>query len=314
MKILVTGGAGYIGSTLVPYLLNRGQQVTVLDNLLYGGEGLLGVWQHRLFRFIYGDIRGVSTVEKALDGVDAVIHLAAIVGEPACKDYHSERAKSINFSATGMMVELAKQRNIADFLFASTCSNYGKTDLAKEDSNLNPLGIYAKSKVEAEKAVLNAGYTVLRFATAFGLSPRMRFDTLVNSLSRDAATRDEISIYSPNAYRPFVHVQDLARAIWMVLLAKHYESTSGIANIFNVGGINRAKGMLGLILAELIPELEIVTNDTTEDKRDYKVDFSRIGRVGFTPQIDISTGMQEIITAIQQGIFTNPQDAKWQNT
>jgi len=199
------------------------------------------------------------------------------------------------------------------FLFASTCSNYGKVNLADEKTDLNPLGVYARSKVEAEKVVYDAGYTVLRFATAYGLSPRMRFDTLANSLSRDATVKGEIELYNPNVYRPFIHVHDLTHAIWTILSGKAYGDLSSGHNLFNVGGINCTKMMLAEKLLVLIPGLRITTCEGANDKRDYKVDFSRIRRLGFIPRIVLSTGMHEVITAIQQGVIASPQDTRWQN-
>ena len=201
MKILVTGGAGYIGSKLIAWLLGRNHQVRVLDSLPFGGESLLSFYDHPAFEFIRGDIRSVEVSGKALDGVDAVIHLAAAVIVSGSEDA-SERQSihEINYVATCGFVDLCRGKGVERFIFTSTCSNYGlsqASNLASEEDLLNPTSPYAIAKVEAEKYILSSvdadfHPTVLRLATVFGLSPKMSFQPLLNAFVRDAAIKKSL--------------------------------------------------------------------------------------------------------------------------
>jgi len=258
--ILVTGGAGYIGSVLVRKLLAEEYRVRVLDSLMYGGHALEELRDSADFELIRGDIRSDDTVKQALDGVRAVVHLAAIVGDPACSR-RPELAREVNLDASLQLFDLSRAAGIGRFVFASTCSNYGRmadpTKYVTEDSELPPISLYARAKVAVEGALLKADgkndpvVTVLRFATVFGLSPRMRFDLTVNEFTRELLLHRELVIYGEQFWRPYIHVMDISRAISLVL-----GTPAGLINrqVFNVGNTsqNYQKGRLVELVREQI--------------------------------------------------------------
>ncbi len=227
MKVLVTGGAGYVGSVVSRTLLAGGHDVRVLDSLRYGGRALLGCYQGERFAFIRGDIRSADVVRRALDGQEAVVHLAAIVGDPACSR-EPDLAREINLDASLQLFDLSRRQGVQRFVFASTCSNYGKMPDAStymtEESALRPVSHYAEMKVAVERALLNGSAvpppatSVLRFATVFGLSPRMRFDLTVNEFTMELLTKRRLTVYAEQFWRPYVHVRDAAQAICQHLL------------------------------------------------------------------------------------------------
>jgi nucleoside-diphosphate-sugar epimerase len=205
-KVLVTGGAGYIGSVLVKILLQEGFNVTVFDNLSFGGESLLSFWGHPNFQFIKGDLLNENEVKKALKGISYVCHLAAIVGEPPCNKYPDQAIK-VNWNASVRLYELCEAAKVERFIFASTCSNYGRMNdseaLLDEEAALNPISLYAETKVNFENYLLNLkdstiSRTILRFSTVYGVSPRLRFDLTVNEFTRDAALNKSLLIYGEN--------------------------------------------------------------------------------------------------------------------
>ncbi len=228
MKILVTGGAGFIGSMLTPLLLNEGHAVHVLDNLQHGSRSLLGVWAHPDFTFFYGDVRDAQLRERALAGCDAVVHLAAIVGDPACAR-HPELARAVNYDASSALVQDSRRHGVGRFLFASTCSNYGRMadplHYVDETSALHPISLYAETKVSVEQLLLDPGQTgamcttALRFATVFGISPRPRFDLTVNEFAVAMIKHKYLQVYGEQFWRPYIHVRDVARGVACVLAA-----------------------------------------------------------------------------------------------
>jgi len=216
--VLVIGGAGYIGSVLCRKLLRSGYRVRVLDTLTYGDAGIEELRTDDFFTLIEGDMRSIETIMLAIDGADAVMHLGAIVGEPAT-EIDPRRTLELNYHATKLVADICKYHQINRFVFASTCSTYGKQDgeLADETSELNPVSLYARTKIRSEEALLdmatdNFSPTIIRMATVYGLSPRMRFDLVVNILSAKAHFEDEIPIFGGDQYRPNVHVRDAAQA------------------------------------------------------------------------------------------------------
>ena len=303
--VLVVGGAGYIGSIVVSKLLDRGYSVRLLDRLVYGDQSIAPLLTHPKLEFISGDCRNISDVVGAMNGAKSVIHLAAIVGDPACAA-DDENAYQINYSATRMILEIARGAGIQRFIFASSCSVYGASEsLMDEKSETVPISLYAETKLQSEQVLLEAASrdfhpTILRFATVFGLAPRPRFDLVVNLLTAKAIQDGVITIYNGSQWRPFVHVRDIAEAVVQVLAAP-VESVSG--EIFNVGD-----DRLNFTLAELaekirtqIPQtrIEYVENS---DRRNYRVSFQKIRNcIGFTTQHTVESGIAEIKRAFELG-------------
>jgi nucleoside-diphosphate-sugar epimerase len=304
MKLLVTGGAGYVGCSLVPYLLAQGHRVRVLDDLLYGGRGLLPCFVERGFEFVKGSVLDEGTVRRALDGVDAVIHLAAVVGYPACKR-NPRLAHEVNVEGTCLVERLrAKDQPI---LFASTGSNYGAVvgSLCTEDTPLNPLSEYGTTKTAAERLLLDAGNTVCyRFATAFGVSPRMRFDLLVNDFVYQAKINKNLILYERTFKRTFIHVRDMARAFAFAL--DNYEAMRD--DVYNVGSeeMNYSKEEVAVLLREKLDfYLHFAEIGKDEDQRNYEVSYVRIRGKGFKTEIDMNTGIDELISAVDLLVVRN---------
>ena len=322
MKVLVTGGAGYIGSTLVPMLLSNGYEVRALDNLTHGGKSLLGVWPHLKFEFVEGDVRNEEEVRAALQSVDAVVHLAAIVGDPACAR-QPEDARAINYDATIQLFNIAKELGVKKFVFASTCSNYGKmkdpNDLVSETSELSPVSLYAETKVAVEKYILdpeNAGdlsATVLRFATAYGVSPRMRFDLTVNEFAMEVFTNRKLVIFGEQFWRPYAHIWDISRAVMAVLDAPT-EKVSG--EVFNVGSThqNFQKQQLADMLTQMVPDAVIEYVHKVEDPRDYRVSFEKIQNVlDFETEHTVADGIDEVVKLVESGIIQDFKSTEYRN-
>ena len=313
MKILVTGGAGYLGSTLVPMLIARGHRVRVVDNLLYGGGSLLACVPDPNFEFMRGDIKDFNTVEAATEGMDAVVHLAAIVGDPACAK-QPDLAQRVNVDASLQLFDSCRQHRIERLVFASTCSCYGtsmsSSDYVTEESELRPTSLYAETKVAVEAALLDAycptmpAPTILRFATLFGVSPRLRFDLTVNEFTKAILIDRKLLVYGEQRWRPYVHVRDAARAIVAVLDSKK-EKIGG--EIFNVGGTkeNYQKGeLVELIRNKIDGDVDIQYVRREEDLRDYRVSFDKITReLNFHITRTVEHGITEIISAIRSGII-----------
>jgi len=318
---LVTGGAGYVGSALVSDLLAAGRKVRVLDCLRSGGEGLLGVWSRPGFEFMRGDVTIAAERRAALRGVESIVHLAAIVGDPACKQ-EPELARAVNLDGTCRLIDEAIGAGVRDFVFVSTCSNYGISDpeqLATEESPLNPVSIYAETKVAAEHYLLERARdefapTVLRLATVYGVSPRMRFDLTVNEFARDAALGKKLVIYGERYWRPYVHVRDVGHAIMLALDSPVAAPRGGV---FNVGHTdeNYQKLTLSDLLLERLPGLQVEFVKAGPDPRSYRVGFEKIARVlGFQPRFRVSNGLDEVITLVRAGVIGNLDDARWGNT
>lgn len=323
MRVLVTGGAGYIGSVVSRVLLAGGHEVLILDSLMYGGLALLGLYHEDKFRFIHGDIRSAAVVKDALAGIEGVVHMAAIVGDPACAR-QPDLAQAVNLEASLQLFELGRRAGVERFIFASTCSNYGKmTDpsaYVTEESELRPVSLYAQTKVAVERALLNGApsqapvATVLRFATVFGLSPRMRFDLTVNEFTWELLTKRKVTIYDEHFWRPYVHVRDAAQAVRLVLESPAEKVRH---QAFNVGDTsqNYQKGQLvELIRTQVGPDVQIERIRKSEDPRDYRVSFEKIAqRLGFQITRPVEAGIREVIEAIHQGIVTQGDDPACRN-
>jgi nucleoside-diphosphate-sugar epimerase len=309
MKILVTGGAGYIGSVLVPHLLRAGHEVTVLDNFLFGQVSLLDCCADERFRIVRGDCRDESIVRPLVAKADAIIPLAAIVGAPMCK-LDQVGAKTINQDAVEMLCRLASPQQW--LLMPVTNSGYGigeKGKFCTEDSPLRPLSLYGTTKVAAESAVLHhANGLTFRLATVFGLSPRMRVDLLVNDFVHRAVTDRAVVIFEGHFKRNYIHIRDVARVFEFAL--KNFERMKG--KPYNVGleDANLSKLELCAVIKRHVPGFTFLEAPVGEDpdKRDYIVSNQRLLSTGFAPEWPLDRGIQELIkgyTIIRNSKFSN---------
>ena len=318
----MTGGAGYVGSVLVPFLVASGRSVRVLDSLLHGGvRSLLASWSDERFEFVRSDVRDESAVDAALADAAEVVHLAAVVGDPACSREPDE-ARAVNLDSTRRLLELAERGGVGRFVFASTCSNYGKMAdsdaYATEEWELTPVSLYAETKVAAELETLarsSAGFatTCLRLATVYGASPRMRFDLTVNEFTRDVCVNREVVVYGEQFWRPYVHVRDAAQA-FVVALDSPAEAVAG--EVFNVGssGENYRKLDIVELLRERVPDAEYQFVHKDEDPRDYRVSFDKITSIlGFGTTRDVAGGIDEVAELLESGLVDDPFAGMYRN-
>jgi nucleoside-diphosphate-sugar epimerase len=315
--VLVVGGAGYIGSVLCHLLIEQGRRVRVLDSLVYGDAAIADLLQHPNFELQRGDCRNIEDSIKAMSGVSAVIHLAAIVGDPAC-DLDRRTALEVNYCSTRMLIEIAKGQGIARFLFASSCSVYGATDvLMDENSAVVPVSLYGRTKADSERALLDAAAAgfhpvILRLATVFGASYRPRFDLVVNLLTARALAGHAISVFNGRQWRPFVHVRDAARG-FIAALDSPLSAVSG--EVFNLGD-NRLNFTLADVAAEIaaiIPGTRIERVDNA-DARNYRVSFDKIReRIGFESSLTLADGIRELKAALEAGRIADYEDILYHN-
>ena len=296
-KILVTGGAGYIGTTLVPKLLALGHEVTVYDSLLHGGNQILPFFRNGNFKFVRGDIRDFDTLQEAVSGQDIIIHLAAIVGFPACR-MNPEVAKQVNIQGTINLIEACDPEQ--PILFGSTGSNYGAvTHLCTEETPLNPLSLYGETKTEAERLLLERDNTIAyRFATAFGIAPRMRLDLLVNDFVNKCLRDGYLVVYEKNFMRTFIHVADIANSF--VFATKNLNKMVG--NVYNVGSdtMNYSKEAVCRMIerkTNAFIHFEEIGEDA--DKRNYVVSYDKISELGFGVAVGMQQGIDEVANALQ---------------
>jgi nucleoside-diphosphate-sugar epimerase len=313
-KVLVIGGAGYIGSALVEMLLKMGRRVSIFDAMHFGEDSLRPILGHPNLELIREDFRHIEALTRAMGGVGSVVHLGGLVGDPACA-VDTELTVDVNVTATKVIGEIAKARGVRRFIFASSCSVYGACDdIVHEDSHFHPQSLYARSKVASE-AVLgslndnNFSVTCLRFATIYGISGRTRFDLVVNLLCAKAVRDRLITVYGADQWRPFVHVEDVARAIVLTLDAP-IELVAGEA--FNVGSDtqNYTLGRVAELIKEQIPDAEIVSDDTFVDRRNYRVSFKKIqSRLGFEPLWTVENGIAQVTALVRSnrvGHYSEP--------
>jgi len=311
-QVLVVGGAGYIGNVLSRRLLERGYAVRVLDNLLFDhGAGISGALEQPGLSFVRGDLRDSATVDAALDGITDVVLLAALVGDPLCKQ-NEDLARNVNSEGCMRLYEALDGRGIDRFVFTSTCSNYGlrgSDEPATETDELAPLSLYAETKVEFEQFALSkaAGVdfcpTILRIATAYGISPRMRFDLTISEFTRTLAIGQELVVYDAETWRPYCHIADISKAIITVLESAE-DQVRG--EVFNVGHSdeNYTKQMLvDVVLAELGGgEVQYVEGGF--DARNYRVSFDKIAdRLGFAPDHRVPQAVSSLVAAVRAGVF-----------
>jgi nucleoside-diphosphate-sugar epimerase len=312
MRVLVTGGAGYIGAPATRELLSAGHEVTVLDSLLHAQDEAAAALEADGARVVRGDVRDAEARRAALDGADAVVHLAAIVGDPACaKD--PELAHEVNVDAARALIGEA---DVERFVFASTCSNYGRMAdplvPVDETATLAPVSLYAEQKVTIERELIERpNATCLRFATIYGVAERMRFDLTVNEFTRDLWDGRTLEVFGEQFWRPYVHVGDAARAIALVLTASPRD------RVFNVGHSDENYRKLDLVelIRERLPEADVRFVHRDEDPRDYRVSFERIrSELGFDPLMRVPDGIAELIVALEERRFGDPFDRRFSNT
>jgi nucleoside-diphosphate-sugar epimerase len=317
---LITGGSGYIGALLARELREAGRDVRVLDSLLHGQQDIADEQEQAGIEVIRADIRDADARKRALDGAEAVVHLAAIVGDPACA-LDPAVSDEVNVQATKALVADAGEAGVERLVFASTCSNYGRmTDPnvpITEEGELRPVSLYAEQKVGMEQLIL-AGTngvkpTCLRFATVYGVGRRMRFDLTVNEFTRELWADRELEVFGEQFWRPYIHVRDAGRAVRTVLEAPEEKVTG---RVFNAGrsGENYRK-------LDLVEEIQKQTDrgnvsyvKKNEDPRDYKVSFDKIkAELGFETLMTVPDGIAEIITGLDEGKFGDPFDPRYKN-
>ncbi len=306
------GAAGYVGSVLIDHLLTHGHQVRALDSLIWdNGRALQGLADHPGFEFQLGDMRHRKTVDKALDGIDSVVLLAGLVGDPITKKYPQQSA-DINLGGVQTAITATLEKGTARLVFASTCSNYGLHDggdFADESSPLSPLSLYAEQKVATEEMLMGSiegadtAITILRFATAFGISPRMRVDLTISHFAKDAVNDGSIQIYDADTWRPYCHISDLSEAVRIVLESDRELVRS---EVFNVGSTeqNFTKRMIGEMVASIRPDVKLIFREGGGDARNYRVSFEKIKRIlGFHPQFLVEDHLPSLLSAMEQGII-----------
>ncbi len=319
--IVVTGGAGYIGIPLCLDLAASGRTVRALDVLLHDQQEVAASLERAGVELVRGDVRDAAARERVLDGADAVVHLAAIVGDPACAR-DPEVSREVNVEGTRALVHDAQRLGAQRFVFASTCSNYGRmadpTSPITEDGVLAPVSLYAEQKVEIEKMLLGDDHgqlrpTCLRFATVYGVAPRMRFDLTVNEFTRDLWADRDLEVFGEQFWRPYVHVRDAGRAVRRVL-----DSPIDVVGgeVFNVGRSGENYRKLDLVeqIRKLTDRGTVSYVHRAEDPRDYKVSFDKIrGVLGFETEMVVPEGIAEVLRGLEEHQFGDPFDARYRN-
>jgi nucleoside-diphosphate-sugar epimerase len=318
--VLLAGGAGYIGSILARKLLAEKYKVKIIDKLLFGKEPIEELLGKDGFEFIEADVNTDNEkVLSALNGVEAVVYLAAIVGDPACAA-QPEVAHETNYKSAIKLARLCRERGISKFIFTSTCSNYGsgEKDKLQESSSLRPVSLYAESKIYTEKELIrmtdeNFKPLIFRLSTVYGLSPRMRFDLVVNLLTKKAYREKEITIFGGEQWRPFIHVEDVADAL-LSAVKTPYSKISG--QIFNLGATeeNYQIKQIGEIIKEIVPEVNVKQVDNSSDSRDYNVSFEKIKEVfNYRPKHTVRKEVEKMYQALSEGRFPDTEDDKYYN-
>ena len=325
--VLITGGAGYIGSILTSELLRQNYRVSILDSLLFGGESIVPFLNHPNFHFVKTDVTEKRAVKDAIkkdwQKPDSVIHLAGIVGFPACQAVGKQVAWKYNVEATKMVFEQSADLGVERFVFASTYSNYGLSPDGKpvnEETPLNPQSLYAETKIAAEEFLLAQKDAIIapllfRFATLYGISPRTRFDLIVNQFVLDAFTKRFLIIYQRGYSRSFVHIRDVVRGVIMGLEAEKAKVRGQVFNLGTDHG-NYSKDDIVRLVLKRMPETVVEYKDLTfgGDMRDITVSFEKIRNVlGFETTLDVDDGVREVLFALKSGLIRNPTDDRYRN-
>jgi nucleoside-diphosphate-sugar epimerase len=325
--VVITGGAGYIGSLLTGELLRLGMKVTVIDDLIYGGESLIAYLPHPNFHFAKANVTEPRAIRSNLpsnwDKPAALVHLAAIVGFPACQSVGRQVAWRYNVEATERVYEQSVQLGVSRFVFASTYSNYGLSPDGKpvtEDTVLTPQSLYAETKIAAERFLLAQGSSsctplIFRLATLYGLSPRPRFDLIINQFVLEAWTKRELLIYQRGYSRSFIHIQDAVRGFILGLQAPADKARCQIYNLGSESG-NYTKDQIVELVLKRMPETVVTYKDMTfgGDMRDITVSFEKIQRdLGFQTRLSPDDGIREMLHAIRTGLISNPHDPHFRN-
>ncbi len=324
MTVLVTGGAGYIGSLLSGALLYKGYNVVVVDDLLFGADAIMGYMMHPAFTFHRANVCEREKIQPFFQGIDFVVHLAAIVGFPACQQVGEGVAWLYNFEGTKSVFELAEASGVKRFVFASTYSNYGKSEdgqAVSEESPLNPQSLYAKTKIAAEEYLLEQGKTsrccnvLFRFATLFGLSARTRFDLIINQFVLEAIVKRRLIIYQKNYNRSFVHIRDIIRAIMMSLEAEESKVRNQVFNVGSNSG-NYTKEEIIHLIQKYVQGVSLEYKDLSfgGDMRDIRISFDKIQeRLGYRTEVSIEEGIKELCEALLGGYVYEPQSGRHRN-
>ena len=325
--ILITGGAGYIGSLLTSELLRQNYRVTLLDSLLFGGESILPFMSHPNFNFIKSDVTEPRAIRDAVKRdwgkPDAVVHLAGIVGFPACQAVGKQVSWKYNVEATKLAFEQSADLGVERFVFASTYSNYGYSEDGKpvtEETPLHPQSLYAETKIAAEEYLLSqkdaaCAPLLFRFATLYGISPRTRFDLIVNQFVLEAFTKRQLIIYQRGYSRSFVHIRDVVRGVIMGLEAEQSKIRGQVFNLGTDSGNYSKNDIVGFVLKRM-PETIVEYKDLTfgGDMRDVTVSFEKIRRVlGFETTLNVDDGVREVLFALKSGLIKDPTDDRYRN-
>lgn len=318
-SVLLIGGAGYIGSALLPKLLDAGYHVRLLDLFMFGEGPIADSRGHENLEILKADFRHLDRMSEAIKGMDVVVHLGGIVGDPACS-LDEDLTLEVNLVANRMIAELARGYGVSRLIFASSCSVYGHgKEILDENSALNPVSLYARTKIGCERIISNlckSGHmesVILRFGTIYGFSGRIRFDLVVNLLTAKAITEGKITVFNGDQWRPFVHVDDAALSIMKAL-----EAPSGVVanQVFNVGSDaeNYRIRDVGEIIQREVESAQLIETETDGDRRDYKVSFEKIAReLRFQPKWTVEAGARQIIDAFERGAVTDYTDPLYSN-
>ena len=325
--ILVTGGAGYIGSMLTGELLRAGYRVTVVDDLLFGGESLLAYLSHPCFHFVKANVWDPRAVRSAVRDdwprPGAMVHLAAIAGFPACQAVGRQVAWRYNVEATQQVYEQSVELGLKRFVYASTYSNYGLSpdgNPVTEDSLLNPQSLYAETKIASERYLLGQASSpcaplIFRLATLYGISPRTRFDMILNQFVLEAYIKRELLIYQRGYSRSFVHIRDAVRGILLGLEAPEADIRGQVYNLGSADG-NATKDQIVTLILKRLPETVVRYKDMTfgGDMRDITVSFEKVqSKLGFHAVHSLDDGVREVLYALRSGLIPDPQNPRYRN-